>query len=403
MTARISAGRCPDCAGALGKDEGTAAFCKLCKQSIPRGQWLTTANASGKSVSPTPIGGSAGETKPASFVTAAELATRTPAEVPWLIKPFVAKGAKTLISGKPKAAGKTTFALRLIRSVITGEPFLRTVPELTGPVVLLSEEGDATLMQALMRAGLRDSSDLHILQPYLGMTWQEVAGAAIAEVRREGAVLLAIDTMPVWAQIPGDSENSAGVAQELWQPFTGLNDVAMLALFHDRKSGGEPGDSTRGSSAFAGAVDIIIDIRRVGGNGRERWRELAMLGRFDLPDKLIVELGDDGYELLGEAGVVRQRDNEQAVLDVIDDVPRTEEEVKERVPSIAKTALNSTLRSLIATGTVTRQGSGKKGDPYRYVSPTLQLYSAGETNNGHKPGHLAQTASDLTAVGGEPS
>ena len=398
--ARVATGaraQCPDCQRPLGVDEGTGAFCKLCKDFIPRGEWVTPP----ESVSPTPIGGSAGETKPVSFVTAAELATRTPAEVPWLVKPFAAMGSKTLISGKPKAAGKTTFALSLIRSIITGDPFLGTVPERTGSVVILSEEGDATLTQALIRAGLRNSSDLHILQPYLGMTWHEVAGAAITKAREVGAILIAIDTMPVWAQIPGDSENSAGVAQELWQPFTSLTDVAMLALFHDRKSGGEPGDSTRGSSAFAGAVDIIIDIQRVGGNGRERRRELAMLGRFDLPDKLVVELGDDGYELLGTADTVRQRDNEQAVLDAIGKVPRTEAEVKEDVPNIGKATVNATLRSLVAAGTVERQGSGKKGDPYKYVSPTLHLYSAGETNNGHQPGRLAQTARDLIAAKGE--
>ena len=103
-------------------------------------------------------------------------------------------------------------------------------------------------------------------------------------------LVLAVDTLPQWAQIPGDAENSAGVARDVFDAFSGVDDLAIVFNFHDRKSGGEPGEATRGSGAFAGAVDLIVDIRRTGGNGQEHRRELSLLGRFEVPEKLIVEL-----------------------------------------------------------------------------------------------------------------
>jgi hypothetical protein len=46
--------------------------------------------------------------------------------------------------------------------------------------------------------------------------------------------------------------------------------LAVLMLRHERKGGGEVGESGRGSSAFAGAVDVILQLKRPEGNTRRR-------------------------------------------------------------------------------------------------------------------------------------
>ena len=315
------------------------------------------------------------------WLTAAELATRTPSAPPWVVSPFLALGVRTMLSGKPKASGKTTFALRMIRCVIDGTAFLSTLPERRGPAVLLSEEGSVSLNQAIRRAGLQDSKHLHILQFRPGWKWRDVARDAIQKARSVGAVILVIDTLPQWAQIPGDAENSAGVAREVFDPFSGVDDLAMVFNFHDRKSGGEPGEATRGSGAFAGAVDLIVDIRRVGGNGQERRRELSLLGRFEVPEKLIVELTDDGYSLLGNTTDVNSLDLQNAIKEALDGRTRTEQELIGVLPD-AKTSIGKELRKLVDKGEVGRKGDGKRNSPYVYfVSPTPYIDSVGETNS----------------------
>lgn len=63
------------------------------------------------------------------FRTAAEFAAEVPPDVPWAVRPWVAKGSVTEIVGPPKSAGKTTFVLAMLRAGIDGRPFLDAPPE----------------------------------------------------------------------------------------------------------------------------------------------------------------------------------------------------------------------------------------------------------------------------------
>ena len=58
-----------------------------------------------------------GQKESLPFQTARELAAEAPAEVDWIARPWVAAGAVTELTGKVKAAGKTTWALALCRAV----------------------------------------------------------------------------------------------------------------------------------------------------------------------------------------------------------------------------------------------------------------------------------------------
>src|SRR5262245_35319152 len=96
---------------------------------------LTEANASRASAEP--HGGSSGRAgwqsaaprhrvsaeRNLRFRTAAEIAAQTAEEVPWIAQPWVAAGSITEVVGKPKAAGKTTWVMRLVRAVLDGAAF----------------------------------------------------------------------------------------------------------------------------------------------------------------------------------------------------------------------------------------------------------------------------------------
>src|SRR5207302_5356744 len=99
----------------------------------------------------------------------------------------------------------------------------------------------------------------------IGLAWPKVAAAAIEECQRRGARALVVDTLGQWAGIRGEGENSAGDALEAVRPLqeaASLHGIAVLIIRHARKGGGEVGDDGRGSSAFAGAVDIVVSLRR---------------------------------------------------------------------------------------------------------------------------------------------
>jgi hypothetical protein len=141
---------------------------------------------------------------------------------------------------------------------------------------------------------------------------------------------------------------------------------------HERKSGGQVGDSGRGSSAFAGAVDIIVSIRRVEGNIRPTIRELHALSRFDeTPDVLVVELTEDGYKALGDKAAVAEAEAREAILKA---APTEESEAMSledllETTGVGRTTAQEAIKALLETGELRRAGEGVKGSPYRLWRP----------------------------------
>jgi hypothetical protein len=319
------------------------------------------------------------------FRTAREIAAEGSREVAWIAPPWVAKAAITEVLGKPKAAGKTTWVQRLIRSVLDGLPFMGKHTTRTR-VVYLTEERRTTLCAALQRAGLLDRDDLIILRWHdtVATPWPQVMTQAITECRHRGAELLVVDTVSQFAQLSGDTENNAGHVLDAYRPLQAAAGagIAVIAVRHERKSGGGVADSGRGSSAFAGAADILLAIRRPDGQSRPTIREIHALSRFDeTPDLLAMELTDEGYVAL-ESAAVAEIEGKAAVLKVL---PTNEPDAIQldtlvRESGVKRTTTQEVLKTLSDDGQVRSIGKGKKGDPVRYWAP--QIRSAGTPSNG---------------------
>ena len=237
------------------------------------------------------------------FVRACDLAFEVGEQVEWLVEPWVAAGTAVLITGKPKAAGKTTFVLSLVGAVLEGQVFLGHSTR-RSPVVYLSEQTSRSLGPALDRAGIVDSEDLHLLfyPDNSRLSWRAVAEDAIERCRLVGARLLVIDTLPQFAKLRGDAENSSGDVLAALEALDAAraSGIAVILVQHDRKSGGEVGESGRGSSALAAWVDTVIKLERRGGNAPSAHRVLTTLSRFDeTPTNLVVTLEDRVYRALG--------------------------------------------------------------------------------------------------------
>lgn len=308
--------------------------------------------------------------------TAVEIATETPPEIHWAAKPWAARGAITEVDAKIKA-GKTTWVLAMIRAKLDGLPFMGE-PTDAGPAVILSEQSAATLRESLRRGDLLDRSDVHVLYrtECVGLEWAEIVAEAVAKCRDVGANLLLIDTLTQFSGLRGDSENNAGDAMAVMAPLQEAVAPGWLSIIsnrHDRKGGGEVGDSARGSSAFGGAVDIIVSMRRPEGNTRPTQRLLECRSRFDeTPDRLMVDLRPEGYVSLGDEKAVADKEAREALLNLCPEDEPTEKDLIDRLPEVKPGTLSRVLRQMLDEGLVTRTGKGGRGNAYRYAFGSYQ-------------------------------
>ena len=204
------------------------------------------------------------------FCSGQEVAARAPEKISWIAEPLAANGAVTEFVGKVKL-GKSTFLNSLISSVIDARPFLGK-PTCATNVVCLTENNPVAYRAALERAQLLGRSEITTLFwcDAVGCRWDYIVRQAVDECARRKARLLVIDTLPQFAGLIGDSENHAGDALKALRPLqeAAASGIAVISVRHERKSGGALGDSGRGSSAFAGGVDIVLSLRDPGGNQR---------------------------------------------------------------------------------------------------------------------------------------
>ncbi len=177
-----------------------------------------------------------------------------------------------------------------------------------------------------------------------------------------------------FAQLKGDAENDSGSALEAMEPLqeAAATGLGIIVVRHERKSGGEVGDAGRGSSAFGGAVDVVVSLRRPEGKSRRTIRAIQALSRFsETPGELMIELTPGGYVSLGSSHDVALGEAKEAILAA---APRSEGEAKElkviTLPADVKRATaQRAIQQLLACGHLARTGNGRRGSPFRYWKP----------------------------------
>jgi hypothetical protein len=178
-----------------------------------------------------------------------------------------------------------------------------------------------------------------------------------------------VDTLSRFAGIHGDGENNAGEAEAAMAPLqlAAADGLGVVVVRHERKAGGDVGDSGRGSTAFGGAVDIVMAIRRRGGNAVPNSRVIQSLSRFDeTPDSLVVELTDSKYSVLGDSTAADRSDSQADVVRWVAERPGSTIDDLVATGHRGRTRLQGELEQLESDGRLRRTGEGKRGDPYRY-------------------------------------
>ena len=294
----------------------------------------------------------------------------------WIAKPWVAEGVATEIFGAHKAAGKSTFIFRLCRAALDGAPFLGE-PTKKSTIAYLTEENDPTFARGLEKAGLLDAENFHLLQ------WADVAKLGwfkMAEVLRKdlallGANLLVVDTFPQFAFQGDESENDAGAVLRALAPvqlITRLG-VGVVLVRHERKAGGGVGKAGRGSTAFGGGVDIILQVRRRGSAANTPDRIIYGLSRFDeTPEETKITLDPErGYLFSDGRTMVESALADDATLEVFNGTPLTIDEVAARM-KVKRTTAQRVVTNLAARGLLTQVGKGRRGEPKRFVQKGVE-------------------------------
>ena len=352
------------------------------------------------------------------FVSPAELQASVPPEPPWVWNGYVARGAVTILSGKPKC-GKSTLALALGDAIGGGKPSFLGHELDGGPVVYISEEGAATLAHKVGSGDLRFATrETAWPKP----DWPSLVVAAVAEAERVKAVAIIVDTFAAWASLGAEAEKDAGTVQAAMEPLVqaARAGIAVGLIVHSRKGGGEDGEAIRGSSALAGAADIILELERVQG-GPARQRKLLALSRYpQTPGVLVIEhdLNQNGWRVIGEGvdrGDARDITDRAGLLQALsyhEEVSRAE--LQEAMGSPER-QWHGVLDQLVEAGQVVKVGAGKKGDPYRYKKLRAEAAQApaqqARTNHNaavslvsaQPPLRDAQNKETTTALSADPS
>ena len=343
------------------------------------------------------------------------LPSHTPAEIAALapptagpLAPYVFLGTLTELTGYLKR-GKSSFLLYVIGCLVHGVDCLEQRTQHSG-VFLLSEEKPPTLTAALARTGLLNAPHLRIVSRATlpaGLPWAAVVAAAVAECLERGFRVLVVDTLGEWAGLKGEEENHAGAALAAVEPLqrAAAAGLAVVVTRHDRKSGGAVGEAGRGSSAYAGCMDTLVNLRKPEGAAPAGRRVLEALSRFDgVPESVLIErrVADSEcpsttcwefeknlYRALGAPGAVAAAEAEAAVLGLVtaaEETGITADAARQKLPEMAEITVRRALTALVKAERLDRSGKGTKGDAYVYRRRTFS--NAYQTPNTGTPGIL---------------
>jgi hypothetical protein len=308
-----------------------------------------------------------------SIVPLSDLAPAT--EPDWVWPGYVARGAVTLFTGLWKS-GKSTLVGYLLRDVYRGGGLVEAPT--TAPTLIFSEEPEGIWTRRRDDLGLHGQSILFARRETFAKpntaTWLQMIDRARQAIEDDGVGLVVFDTLPsLW---PVVEENDAGEVIAALAPIRDLTNAgaAVLLLCHPRKGEGGQGTATRGSGALPGFVDVILEMRRDSPDDpTDRKRVLRAYGRYEAtPPEQVIELGTDGYRIIGDRREARAKDLAEAVGAMLPNEGEgvTAEDLRDGWPEgSAKpglTQLRGVLNRGATDGRWLRSGTGHKGDPWRF-------------------------------------
>jgi hypothetical protein len=273
-------------------------------------------------------------------------------------------------------AGKSTFIGHLLKAIQAGDMFVGRATQRCRTLIV-SEESEGLWIRRRDNLELDDS--VHVMsRPLLAKpdfsTWAEFVAFIAEQADRLQCDLVVIDTTSAFA--PWRSENDAAEVQGTLTPLNRLTTAgrAVLLVHHIGKADQSEGRAARGSTALAGAVDIILELRRYRGEDPDdRRRVISGLGRFDeIPTEIVIELAEDGsgYTAQGDRKAMAAAELETAILDALPAEPgATANDLHAFLPTDVRPQRSRLAGILMAGATAGKwvmHGTGHRNNPRRF-------------------------------------
>jgi hypothetical protein len=295
-----------------------------------------------------------------TFTTLEDLLAEPEEIIPNVWERTLPLGGLSICAAKPKL-GKSTFARNLAVAVSRGEEFFGR-PTVKGKVIYLClEEKRAEVARHFRKMGA-DGTNIII---HTGRTPSDAFEALKAAIEEHQPVLVIIDPLSRFVRVT--DFNSYGEVTRGLEPLIDLarlSECHILAVHHNGKGEREAGDALLGSTAFYGAVDALITMRR---RGQARTVETVQRYGEDLPETVVHLDPETGIIMPGgNVQTLLLGERKSAVLEATGNESLTEGAIKERVGG-NQALTPKAVRALVEEGRLQRIGAGKKGDPYCYL------------------------------------
>jgi hypothetical protein len=295
--------------------------------------------------------------------------------IDWIWDGFVACGDLTLLTGMWKT-GKTTLLTLLLSSRKSGGTLAGQKVK-PGKTVVVTEERDAKWAE---RVRLHDFGGqvLFFPRPFRHVPtaeeWQALLDRILERNASHGIDLVVLDPLAPLLR----NESSPRCMLDTLLPLGTLRQrgVGVLAMHHPAKGQPAIGQAARGTGALPGHVNISIEMRQPGGDPLTRRRRLlSMSHHAQTPRQLLIELNLEGTEYRAVAEEDDFDANWSVLTMIFEDAPQklTRADVLEEwpadFPKPAATSLWRWLDRAVRLNMLSREGTGRKNDPFRYWFP----------------------------------
>jgi len=320
------------------------------------------------------------ESPRSSFTPIGQLLNESDEAYDWLADCLLVAGGTSLVVAKPKT-GKSVLVQNLAASVAQGRPFLGHGTRQGTVLYCALEEKRGEVRRHFRALELQANDPLYV---HVGRSPDDALAWLETETDERRPVLIVVDTLQHLVRL-ADLNDYAAVTNAL-APLTHLartSGAHLLMTHHGNKRGGTNGDGVLGSTGLFGAVDTLIQMRRT-----DSARVISSIQRYgeDLPESVLeMEPETFGLSISGTRAEADGRELEAAICDYLATCsePVGENTLGENVEG--RTAIKrTTLRKLVESGEVRREGDGKKGSPFLYSRFLVPCIGREQENENHE-------------------
>lgn len=221
--------------------------------------------------------------------------------ITWKVKPLIAIGEVTEITGQP-FAGKTTFVFKTVKQMREGGKILGFAVE-KAHVLIWSERSVRVNGERFRELFSGESQpQVHLVTRFdeelQGKDFAKALTVVMAEAKRWGCDVVVLDTLSSLAGI--QDENAAPAVQAAFALLAKAAQdyaVAIVAIHHLNKAGTSP----RGSGVFMAEPTTVLEIKGEHANPRTLEIQSNLISK--VPDPVTFTLNDASeYEIVNPAG-----------------------------------------------------------------------------------------------------